>query len=101
MKLFCRRVVHTKSNGGGVVPTRRSLDALQTNDSKKAFVLDGSMEQNLKNELTSPRFCGGAVYRAENMNWIGERRHEIGYATGRGISTMYDGGGRGEEFLQM
>jgi hypothetical protein len=44
---------------------------------EKAFVLDGSMKQNLKNELTSPRFCGGAAYRAENMNWIGERRHEI------------------------
>jgi hypothetical protein len=66
---------------------------------EKAFVLDGSMKQNLKNELTSPRFCGGAAYRAENMNWIGERRHEIDYAKGRGISTMYDGGGRGQEFF--
>jgi len=55
VKLICRGVVHTKSNGGGVVPTRRSLDALQTNSRREAFVLDGSMKQKLKNELTSPR----------------------------------------------
>jgi hypothetical protein len=48
----------------------------------------------LKNELTSPSFSGGAVRSAENVNLIGECRHEIGYAKGWGISTMYDGGGR-------
>lgn len=40
LKMVCRGVVHTKSNGEGVLPTKLSLDALQTN-SKREGVCPG------------------------------------------------------------
>jgi hypothetical protein len=61
---------------------------MQWIDARDVNRLPTKYQVELKNELTSPKFVvlRGKERSSENVNLVGERRHEIGYARGESVS---------------